>query len=112
MRRIAMTGALALAALLASGAAHAQDEDLHGHAQIQEVRVASNAVVLDGELFHVGDSTRIENEYGVELALAELPSVAGGGAGDEVAVWFEAGEPRVGTPRPLLLLRLTGSMPK
>jgi hypothetical protein len=29
-----------------------------------------------------------------------------------VAVWFEAGEPRVGTPRPLLLLRLTGSMPK
>jgi hypothetical protein len=109
---MAMAGALALAALLAGGAARAQDEALHGHAQIQEVRVVSSAVVLDGELYHVGDTTRIEDEYGVERTLAELPSVAGGGSGDEVAVWFEAGEPRVGTPRPLLLLRLTGSMPK
>jgi hypothetical protein len=110
MARIATVGLLALAALLAHGAALA--EERNGSAQIHEVRLAASAVVLDGEVYHVSDTTRIEDENGAELSLGALPSLAGGGSGDAVAVWFEAGEERADHTRPLTLLRLTGGMPQ
>jgi hypothetical protein len=111
MRRIATTIAgLALAGGLAGAPAGA--EELTGNAVIQEVHVAESAVVLDGDRYQVGDTTRLEDEQGGDLALAQLPSTANGAGGDEAAVWFLADEPRADGTRRLIHLRLTGAMPR
>jgi hypothetical protein len=111
MRRIATTVAgLLLAGWLAAAPAGA--EELSGNALIQDVQVGAAAVVLDGDLYRVDDLTRLEDEQGSDLTLAELPSLAGGASGDEVAVWFEASEPAADGTRRLRQLRLMGAMPK
>lgn len=112
MRRIATTiAAVALAGWLAGTPAGA--EDVHGTAMIHEVQLASSAVVLDGEVYLVTDATRLEDEQGFELSLAQLPSVAGGASGDEAAVFFVAEEPAAsGRNSRLRHLQLTGAMPK
>jgi len=111
MRRIATTIAgLALATGLAGAPAGA--EEVTGNAMIQEVQVAQGAVVLDGDLYHVSDFTRLEDEQGGDLPLSQLPSLAGGASGDEAAAWFVADEPGRDGTRRLVHLRLTGAMPK
>jgi len=111
MRRIATTVAgLALAGWLAGPPAGA--EEIQGSAVIHEVQVVGSTVVLDGEVYRVGDSTRIEDEEGGSLTLAQLPSLAGGASGDEAAVWFVAADPGMDGTRRLQHLRLTGSMPR
>lgn len=109
MRRItAMAAGLVLASALAGAPAAA--EPIEGNAQIQDVE--GSVVVLDGESYLVGASTRLEDEQGDELTLPELPSLAGGASGDEAAAWFVADEARAGFMRELRHLRLTGAMPK
>jgi len=109
MRRItAMVAGLTLAGALAGAPAAA--EGIEGNALIQEV--AGSVVVLDGEPYQVGASTRLEDEQGGELTLPELPSLAGGASGDEAAAWFMADEAQAGGLRELRHLRLTGAMPK
>lgn len=111
MRRIATTVAgLALAGWLAGAPAGA--EEVQGSAVIQEVQLVGSKVVLDGEAYHVSDATRIEDEEGGSLTLAQLPSLARGASGDEAAVWFVADEPAMDGTRRLQQLRLTGSMPR
>ena len=106
MRRIATTIAgLALAGAL--GSAPARAEEVSGNAVIREVHLVQSAVVLDGDLYPVSDATRLENEHGAGLTLAELPSTAAGASGDEAAVWFETDD-----RGRLRHLRLTGAMPK
>lgn len=111
MRRITIAIAgLALAGAL--NAAPASAEEISGNAVLGEVRLAESAVVLDGERYAVSDTTRLENEHGGGLALAELPSMAAGASADEAAVWFEADEPARDGTRRLRHLRLTGAVPK
>lgn len=111
MARIASTLAGAgLVLLLAAVPAAAEDE--HGSASVDEVHVAAGTVVLDGAPYRVVDATRIEDQEGMELSLAEVPSVAGGASAQAAAAWFEAGDASAGGVRTLRLLRLTGSMPK
>lgn len=111
MARIAaMIAGLALAGGLAGAPAGA--EEVTGNAMIQEVQAAASAVVLDGDLYHVSDSTRLEDEQGGDVPLSQLPSLAGGASGDEAAAWFVADEPAADGTRRLIHLRLTGAMPK
>ncbi|MEB2343676.1 MAG: hypothetical protein OZ948_02945 [Deltaproteobacteria bacterium] len=111
MRRIATTIAgLALASALNAWPVDA--EEVSGNAVLGEVHLAEGAVVLDGDRYTVSDTTRLENEQGGDLTLAELPSLAGGASADEAAVWFEADEPTRDGTRRLRHLRLTGAVPR
>jgi hypothetical protein len=111
MRRIATTIAgLALAAGLAGAPAAA--EEVTGNAVIHEVSVAHGVVVLDGDAYQVGDTTRLEDELGAQLPLTALPSLAGGASGDAAAAWFLAEDAAAGGARRLIHLRLTGAMPR
>lgn len=111
MRGIATAiGALALAGALNAGPAGA--EEVTGNAVLGEVRLAESAVLLDGDRYEVSDATRLEDEQGGDVTLAELPSMASGATADEAAVWFEADEPTRDGTRRLRHLRLTGAVPK
>src|SRR5690606_15017358 len=94
----------------APAAAEEDDGGLYGSAVIEQV--APGAIVLAGQRFAVGASTRIEGEQGDELLPSELPSLAGGASADDAAAWFEADPGAAGRPPVLRRLRLTGSIPK
>jgi hypothetical protein len=104
MARITITVAgIALAGVLSGAPARAEE----ANAVIHEVQLAKSAVLLGSDLYQVSDTTRLENEHGASVTLAELPSTSAGASSDEAAVWFEVDE-----SGRLLHLRLTGAIPK
>jgi hypothetical protein len=107
MRRFASTAVVALALALA-GTAMGEE----GTGLIQQVDGMQRLVVIDGMSFRVDDATRLADAEGNTLTLQQLPSLEGGSSGDAVAAWYEASDSGFGDVRPLLRLRLTGSVPK